>query len=221
MKGIPTYGPGIKGELVTPTGAAIISTLADSFGDLPRMELQSVGYGAGSINLPIPNLLRVFIGEAEIPTERDAILQIETNIDDMNPKFYSKAISALMRAGALDAYITPILMKKKRAGINLTVLCDPEARDKIINEIFDQTTSFGVRIYLVPREKLSRKFVKAKTKYGKTKIKLGFLGKQLKTIAPEYEDYKRVAEKHAVPLKKAHKETVRSLLRLKTIPWPS
>lgn len=205
LKGVPTYGVGIKGELVTPTGAAIITTLAESFGDIPRMEVSAIGYGAGTIDLPIPNLLRIFIGEAEIPTERDAILQIETNIDDMDPKFYSKAIKALMKAGALDAYITPIEMKKRRKAVTFTILTVPEKREEVLNALFTQTTTFGVRIYLVSREKLARKFIKVKTKYGKATVKLGLLGSKLKTIAPEFEDYKRIARKHRIPITKAYR----------------
>jgi hypothetical protein len=211
LKGVPTYSAGIKGELVTPTGAAIITTLADSFGDLPRMKVESIGYGAGTMNLPIPNLLRIFIGEAEIPAERDAVLQIETNIDDMDPKHFPQVIARLMKAGALDAYVQPILMKKKRQGFNLVVLCAPEKRDEILDELFTRTTTFGARVYVVPREKLPRKFIKIKTRYGKARTKLGLLGGRVKTIAPEYEDYKLIAKKHRIPIQKVYREIRTSL----------
>ncbi|NQT30123.1 MAG: nickel pincer cofactor biosynthesis protein LarC [Candidatus Saganbacteria bacterium] len=202
LKSIPTYGINLGAELVTPTGAAIISTIASDFCDLPRMRLQKIGYGAGSLTFPkLSNFLRVFIGEAEIAAERDVILQIEANIDDMNPKAYHRAIAKLMKAGALDAYVTPIIMKKKRKAINLVVLCRPEQRNKMLDKIFSLTTTLGVRIYVVAREKLSRKFKKTKTKHGKVKVKLGYLGKELKTAAPEYEDLKRLAKKYSVPLK--------------------
>lgn len=212
LKGVPTYGTDINGELVTPTGAAIISTLAQGFEDIPRMEIASVGYGAGSIKLPIPNLLRIFIGEAQIPAQKDAVLQIETNIDDMGPKTYDKIIAKLMKAGALDAFMAPVMMKKQRKGVKLTVLCSPERREEIITSIFDLTTTLGVRTYLVPREKLDRKFIKAKTRYGKARIKLGLLGKKLMTIAPEYEDYKRIARKHHIPIQKAYKKVLRAFV---------
>lgn len=213
LKGIPTYGTDIKGELVTPTGAAIIATLAKDFGDIPRMKVENIGYGAGSLSLSIPNHLRIFIGEVELQSERDAILQIETNIDDMDPKHFDKVIAGLMKAGALDAYMIPVMIKKQRQGVNLVVLCTPENRNQIITRIFTLTTTFGVRVFLVPREKLSRKFVKVKTKFGKAKIKLGLLGKELKTVAPEYEDYKRIARKHHIPVQKAYKEITKSLTR--------
>jgi hypothetical protein len=222
LKGVPIYGTGIKGELVTPTGAAIITTLASGFGDLPRLKVETIGYGAGSIDLPSPNLLRVFIGVAEIPTERDAVLLIETNIDDLDPKLYQQAIDKIMLAGALDAYITPILMKKKRQAVLLSVLTETEKKAVILEEIFNQTTtlgcrvyshtkksnrlrrSFGVGIYLVNREKLTRKFIKVKTKYGKATVKLGFLGGKLKVIAPEFEDVKRLAKKHHLPIQQVY-----------------
>ena len=211
LKGVPTYGTDIAAELVTPTGAAIISTLATSFGLMPRQKTEIIGYGAGSLNLPIPNLLRLYIGEAELPTERDAILQIETNIDDTDPEAFPKIIARLMKAGALDAFISPILMKKERQGISLTVLCEPQLRDQILDTLFSLTTTFGARVFLVSREKLSRRIIKVKTKLGKAKVKLGFLGDKLKTVAPEYEDYKKLARKHHLPIQKAYKEIIRSV----------
>lgn len=177
MKGVPTYGIGIKGELVTPTGAAIITTLAESFGDIPRMEVESIGCGAGTTNLPIPNLLRVFIGEARLPTEHDAILQIEANIDDMDPKLYDRAIRKLMKAGALDASVQPIRMKKKRAAIKLEVLCKPDDRDKLLDAIFTETTTIGARIFLVKREKLKRVI--------RAGQKISYFGSEIKRIKPE------------------------------------
>jgi uncharacterized protein (TIGR00299 family) protein len=177
LKGVPTFGAGIKGELVTPTGAAIISTLVESFSDIPKLEVEQIGYGAGSIDLPIPNLLRVFIGEAELPAEHDAILQIETNIDDMDPKHYDRAIASLMKAGALDASVQPIRMKKQRAAVKLEVLCKPEDKDKILDTIFTETTTIGTRICLVKREKL-RRIIRAGQK-------ISYLGSQVKRAKPE------------------------------------
>jgi hypothetical protein len=214
LKGVPIYREKVKGELVTPTGAAIITTIASSFTDPPRIGLEAVGYGAGSRIYPsLPNMLRVYIGESLVPSARDAILKIEANIDDMGPQHYDRVIAGLMKAGALDAYTIPVTMKKRRKAINLVVLCQPEKRDKIITRIFDLTTTFGVRVYLVSREKLSRKSVKVKTKYGKARVKLGFLGQKLMTVAPEYEDYKRIASKHHIPIQKAYKEITKSLTR--------
>jgi pyridinium-3,5-bisthiocarboxylic acid mononucleotide nickel chelatase len=177
LKGIPTYSTGIKGELVTPTGAAIITTLAESFGDLPRLKVERIGYGAGTIDLPQPNLLRVFIGETELATEHDTILQIETNIDDMDPKLYDRAIARLMKAGALDASVQPIRMKKRRAAVKLEVLCRPADKDKLLEEIFTVTTTIGARVYLVKREKLRREVRRGN--------KISYLGRQIKRVKPE------------------------------------
>ncbi len=213
LKQVPIYNTGIKGELVTPTGAAIVTSIATGFEDIPRMKLEATGYGAGSeVYPPLSNLLRIHIGESLIPSERDAVIQIESSIDDMDPKLYSEVIAKLMKAGALDAYTIPVLMKKRRQGVNLVVLCTPENRHAIVTRIFDLTTTFGVRVYLVPREKLSRKFVRVKTKLGKARVKLGLLGKELKTVAPEFEDYKRIAKKHHIPIQKAYKETFRAFV---------
>ena len=213
LKGVPTYGSGIRGELVTPTGAAIISTLAASFGDLPRLEVENIGYGAGSIDLPLPNLLRVFIGEAQLPAEKDAVLQIETNIDDLDQKLYGRAIKKIMSAGALEAYIEPIMMKKNRQAVKLVVLAAPEDRDAIIKEIFEQTTTFGVRTFLAAREKLIRKHVAVRTALGRARIKLGLLDGKVKTVAPEYEDYKKLARKHGIPVERAYRTVKTSIGR--------
>jgi len=146
------------------------------------------------------------------PTEKDIVLQIETNIDDMDPKLYPKVIAKLMKAGALDAYVIPILMKKNRQGFHLVVLCHPEMREKILDVVFTQTTTFGVRTHLVPREKLKRKFKKIETKYGRVRVKLGILDKKVKTIAPEYEDYKKLAGKHHIPIQKVYKEIWKKII---------
>jgi len=212
LKGVPIYSGGVKGELVTPTGAAIITSIAKGFVDLPKMKLESTGCGAGSRIYPtLPNILKVYIGESLVPSEKDAIVQIETNIDDMNPKGYDKVIKGLMKAGALDAYTIPVTMKKQRSGVNLVVLCTPDKRHPIVTHIFNLTTTLGVRTYLVSREKLTRKFKTVKTKYGQAKVKVGLLGQEVKTIAPEYEDYKRLAKKHSVPIQKVYREIKRSL----------
>ncbi|MFA6431361.1 MAG: nickel pincer cofactor biosynthesis protein LarC [Candidatus Margulisiibacteriota bacterium] len=211
LKKFPTYGTKIKGELVTPTGAAIITTLAKASEIPPKMKVESIGYGAGSREFSIPNYARLFIGEALIPTENDAILQIETNIDDMKPSLYSKAIKNILSAGALDTYIIPIQMKKERTGVQLIALCAPENKDAVLNAIFTYTTTLGVRIHLAVREKLQRKFVNIKTKYGKAKVKVGLLGKKVKVVSPEYENYRSLAKKHHIPISKAYKAIINNL----------
>jgi uncharacterized protein (TIGR00299 family) protein len=207
LKGIPSFSNPAGKELATPTGAAIITSLAKSFGDIPRIRFERSGYGAGGHTIPdIPNVLRIILGEKDIQTETDAVLQIEANIDDMNPKLYDKAIKNIMKAGALDAWITPILMKKKRKAVQLSVICEIFHNRPVLDAFFSETTTFGVRTFLVKREKLKRKFVRVKTKYGKAKIKLGILDNKVVTAASEYEDYKRIAKKHSIPIQKAYRE---------------
>jgi uncharacterized protein (TIGR00299 family) protein len=207
LKGVPIYQENVKGELVTPTGAAIITTIASGFTDLPRIELEATGSGAGSRKFPdLPGFLTVHIGESLVPSARDAVVQIETSIDDMAPKDFNKVIAALMKAGALDAYTIPVTMKKQRTGTQLVVLCSPDIRHPIVTRIFELTPTFGVRTFLVPRETLSRKFKKVRTKYGQARIKIGSLGLRPVTAAPEFEDYKRLAKKHHIPIQKAYKE---------------
>ena len=200
LKGTPTYGIDVKGEIVTPTGAAIISTLSSGFGPAPKMTVERIGNGAGGKPFPTLGMLRVFIGGAKLATENESILQLETNIDDMDIKPLNKVIAALMKAGALDAFVEPILMKKERTANKLTVLCRPEDKDRLLELIYKVTTTLGVRVFLAGREVLRRKFVKVKTKYGKVNVKLGLLSGQVITAAPEYEDLKKLAKKHRVPL---------------------
>lgn len=214
LKGVPIYDSGIKKELATPTGAAILTSIVKSFGPMPRIKVEKVGFGAGGYPLKVqPNFLKIIIGEKDIETEKDAVLLIETNIDDMNPKLWDKVIAKLMQSGAYDAYIEPIRMKKQRLAVKLSVICPIEIKDKILEIVFRETTSFGIRVYLVQREKLSRKYKTVKTKYGKAKVKIGFLGKEITTIAPEFEDYKKLAEKHSIPIKTAYKEALKALRR--------
>lgn len=209
LKGFSVYNSGIKKELTTPTGAAIISTLAKPAEVMPRLKVETIGFGAGTFDLAEqPNLLRIFIGESELPTEKDAVLQIETNIDDMDPRLFDKAIAALMKVGALDAYIEPLRMKKQRNAVKLSVLCRPENKDRVLEVLFDQTTTLGARVFMVRREKLGRKIRRVKTGYGKVKVKLGSLGKKLKTYAPEYEDLRRISKKHRVPLSRIAQTTL-------------
>ncbi|MFA5113865.1 MAG: nickel pincer cofactor biosynthesis protein LarC [Candidatus Margulisiibacteriota bacterium] len=176
LKGAPTYSTGLKGELVTPTGAAIITAIAE-FAEMPKLKVENIGYGAGSLDLSRPNLLRVFIGEALPPTEHDAILQIEANIDDMDPRHYDRAIARLMKAGALDASVQPIRMKKQRAAVKLEVLCLPEKKERLLDAVFTETTTIGTRVYLVKREKLRREI--------RGGNKISYFGPQVKRIKPE------------------------------------
>jgi len=202
LKNIPLYSSSITIELTTPTGAAIISTLAASFGPLPQMVISRIAYGAGNKDLPgQPNVLRLMIGEPVSAYEEDTSIIIESNIDDMNPQLYDPLITTLMARGAQDVYLTPIIMKKGRPAILLSVLTDRGNSDTLLEVIFRETTSIGVRIHEVRRKKLSREVRTVETSYGKIRMKISRRGDEIMTVTPEYEDCKKLAEEKQVPLK--------------------
>ena len=213
LSGVPVYKKNIKCELVTPTGAAIITTIAKSFTDMPKLELKNTGLGAGTFDLPEANILRLFIGETDESYSEDMVAVIETGIDNLNPEFYDHIIAGLMKAGALDAYITFAKMKKKRPGVILTVLSDLKNKEKLAEKVFNETTTLGVRTYLVKREKLVRSFRQIKTKYGSVSVKIGKAGDSIKNISSEYEDCARLSRKTGVPLKVIYDEAKSEALR--------
>jgi uncharacterized protein (TIGR00299 family) protein len=218
MAGFPSYDNGETGELVTPTGAAILTALATRFGPPPVWALKAVGYGAGNREgKRIPNLVRVMIGEPVSATElgiqpgsrRDAVLQdanpnrveIMANIDDLNPQLYGPLIERLLTAGALDATLTPIIMKKGRPGILLTVLSTESLREAVTRVIFEETTTIGLRYHTVQRTELAREFREVATPWGPVSVKLGLLEGRVVNVAPEFEDVRRVADGASVPVK--------------------
>ena len=211
LKGIPVYTNSLSGELVTPTGAAIITTIADAFGDAPKIKLGKVGSGAGSYPAPVPNTLTMITGEAEEFFECDQILQIETNIDDMNPQFYEHVIDRLLEAGALDVFVTPITMKKRRPAVTLTALSPINKKDRVIKEILSETTSLGVRAFLVPRYKLKREISEIKTKYGTIRVKLGMVSGRVLNASPEFKDCRKISRSKKIPLKTIYSEANRLL----------
>ena len=205
LKNIPIYSNGIKKELTTPTGAAILSTLSSSFGSIPLFKLRKTGLGAGDFIIEeSPNLLRLLIGEQEERFIQDQIYQIETHIDDLNPQVYETLIEHLLQEGALDAALTPIIMKKGRPAILLTVLSPLESLTKIAERVFKETTSLGFRIQKLNRLMVKREEKRTKTSWGWVRIKKSFLGEEVRVV-PEYEDCKRIAEKHHKPLKEMMK----------------
>jgi len=206
LNGVPVYGSNIEAELVTPTGAAIISTLAENFGQMPPMKIDNIGYGAGQRDLPIPNLLRVSVGVLKNKYEEDVVSLIQTNIDDMNPEFYEHIIDRLFDEGVLDVFLTPIQMKKTRPATMLSVITDEEKTEKILELIFDETTTLGVRISKVKRRKLNRESRKVVTKYGKIEVKIGMLDGVVKNVSPSYEECRKIATRLNVPLKKVYQE---------------
>lgn len=213
LKNIPTYSGGIESEMITPTGAAIISTLAKSFGKQPLMKIERIGYGAGEKEFTIPNLLRINIGE-KIAKDKDfkddyisdeAVL-IETNIDDMNPEFYDYIMDKLFSQGALDVFLTPIQMKKNRPAHMLSIIVYEQNLKEILEVLFSESTTLGVRVREVKRLRLGQQNFMVETKYGKIKVKVGMFKGEIKNIAPEYEDCKKMAKQHQVPLKEVYEE---------------
>src|SRR3989338_8073231 len=205
LKGIPVYNNNVEAELVTQTGAAIITTLCSNFGEMPTMKLEKIGYGAGSKDLEHPNILRVLFGEIH-NQENEIINVIETNIDNMNPEIYPYVIERLMENGALDTYLTNIIMKKGRPAIKITILSEIKDTDKLCNVIFDETTTLGVRILTAAKKKLERKIKTIKTKYSDVRVKISKSNGEIKNIMPEYEDYAKIAKNKRIPLKKVYEE---------------
>ena len=207
LKGIPIYSRGIEAELATPTGVCVLKTLSKSFGIMPEMRVEKIGYGAGSRELEIPNLLRVFIGESSAEEyEADEVVVVETNIDNMNPELLAYASEALLKQGAIDVFMTPVFMRKNRPGTILSVLTTQEKLDEILSVMFAETTTLGVRLHRLERKKLSREVVSVKTRFGEVEVKIAKIGDQVKNIAPEYESCKEIAVKRGIPLKDVYDE---------------
>ncbi|MBU2522021.1 MAG: nickel pincer cofactor biosynthesis protein LarC [Proteobacteria bacterium] len=205
LKGTPVYGTEIPYELVTPTGAAIITSLADSFGNIPDMIVEKTGYGAGKRELKtIPNLLRIIIGTSAnhmSDYQKDRISVVETCIDDMNPEFFGFVMDRLFEEGALDVYLIPVVMKKNRPGTMMQVLCMEDRKKSIINRILSETTSLGVRYYDVQRTKLVRENITIKTSYGNIQVKRVKDPSGSVRLVPEYEVCKKIALEKKIPLK--------------------
>jgi len=212
LKGIPVYGRDIDAELVTPTGAALLADLVDDFGPAPPMILETIGYGAGGRDLPIPNLLRVLIGEitpAESATlNRLAVL--ETNLDDLNPEIYPYVIESLFSAGALDVTLSPVQMKKNRPGTQIQVLCEPVEVDAMRSILFQETTTLGIKQIMVDRYALPRTIQEVETPYGKIRVKIAKISPDIKKISPEFEDCRKAAQKHGIPISQIYQETIHS-----------
>ncbi|MBW2171155.1 MAG: nickel pincer cofactor biosynthesis protein LarC [Deltaproteobacteria bacterium] len=212
LDGIPVYGTGVSRELVTPTGAAILTSLCRDFGPMPKMLIRQVGYGVGTRDLEeIPNLLRVVLGEPHSITEADSVTIVETNIDDMNPEIFGFVMERLFEDGALDVIWVPVFMKKNRPGTMVQVICDETDREAVVRRILSETTATGVRHYRVERTKLPRKLREATTSYGKVRVK-EFSDPSGRTFqVPEYEDCKKIALEQNVPLKLVYQTIVKEI----------
>ena len=201
LAGVPAYGSAIPVELTTPTGAAILTTLAAAYGPLPQMTVEKVAYGAGQRDLAEQaNLLRLVVGEATAALEHDQIAILEANIDDMNPQFFEPLLERLFEAGALDAFLVPVTMKKSRPATLLTVLADPPAADRCATVILRHSTTFGVRSHTSQRWKLPRDLIRVETPYGSALVKRGFQEGKLSILAPEFDDCRRLAASAGVPI---------------------
>ena len=212
LEGAPVFSSGPQVELVTPTGAAIVKTLASRFGSLPAMKPEKSGYGAGSRDFPDhPNVLRLTIGEttAGLHAPSDTVTILEANLDDLSPQVLAYAMERLLEAGALDVFSAPIQMKKNRPGALLTVLAKPEHADKLAKLIFTETTTLGIRHRDERRHTLARRWETVKTSWGDVRIKIASMNGSISNYAPEYEDCRALAEAHHVPLKVVMEDAMR------------
>ncbi len=222
LKGAPVFSSGMQVELVTPTGAAIVKVLAQRFSSFPAMSISRIGYGAGSRDFPAhANVARLTVGESlaaslehkEHPiTSQQVICVLETNLDDLNPQLFGYVMDRLFQEGALDVFAVPVQMKKNRPGALLTVLCDPSLAGTLTNLIFTETTTLGVRRRVEDRQSLARRQVTVATQWGEVRMKLASMNGTVTNYAPEYEDCRRIAAEHRVPLKTVMHEAVQKYL---------
>ena len=217
LKDAPVYSSGVQAELVTPTGAAIVKTLASRFAAFPEMKIEKSGYGAGSRDFPgHPNVVRLTVGEAAsslaTKTASETITVLEANLDDLNPQVFGYVMDRLLEEGALDAFGMPVQMKKSRPGTLLTVLCRPEDSSKLTQIIFTETTTLGVRRRDEVRQALARRWENVQTQWGKVRIKIASMNGTVTNYAPEYEDCRRIAAEQHVPLKTVMQEAARRYL---------
>ncbi|HXW15077.1 MAG TPA: nickel pincer cofactor biosynthesis protein LarC [Terriglobia bacterium] len=209
LKGIPVYSTGVEGELVTPTGAALVANLARAFGPLHSMKIEKIGYGAGEKDFHgHPNIARLFIGEPigavkgapGLPGD-EVVSVIEANVDDMNPQLYGYVLEKALAAGALDVTCSSAQMKKNRPGLTISILCEPDRSDALSQLLFEQTTTIGVRIYEARRKVLEREQVTVETPYGAVQVKVARREGKVVNATPEFDDCQRLAAEKSVPLK--------------------
>ncbi len=213
--GKPTYSNGVQKELVTPTGAAIVATLCQSFGPQPPMSVSAIGYGAGTADLESqPNVLRLMIGDAATKSasaaESEIIRVLEANLDDMNPQIYGYFLEKALASGALDVFSAPVQMKKNRPGILVTLLCKPEDAPKFEDMLFAETTTLGVRGHTAERRVLARHWESVHTQFGDVRIKVARLNGHIRQASPEFEDCRKLAAAQNVPLHQIMEEAMRS-----------
>ena len=225
LQGAPVYSSGIEAELVTPTGAAIVAVLAKRFTAFPQMKIEKTGYGAGTRDFPrFANVLRIIVGETTADLswdknvqatqlEEDTICVLEANLDDLSPQVFGYVMERLFEAGALDVFATAIQMKKNRPGALLTVLAKPQDAEKLTNIIFAETTTLGIRRREEKRQVLARRWETVQTQWGTVRMKIANLNGTMSNYAPEFEDCRRIASEHRVPLKQVMQEAVQLYLQ--------
>jgi uncharacterized protein (TIGR00299 family) protein len=218
LKGAPVYSSGIQAELVTPTGAAIVATLVNRFSSFPEIKIDKTGYGAGTRDFPgHANVLRITIGGAlpqlAAKTSQETISVLEANLDDLNPQVFGYVMDRLLEAGALDVFGIPVQMKKNRPGTLLTILAKPEDADQLAQIVFSETTTLGVRRREEKRQVLARRWQNVSTRFGDVRIKIASLNGTVTSYAPEYEDCRRIAVEHRVPLKAVMQEAMQQYLQ--------
>jgi uncharacterized protein (TIGR00299 family) protein len=205
LRGVPLAESMIDGEMTTPTGAAILATVVEKFGAFPALTIEAIGLGAGTRETPEQaNIVRLFVGTANLPASSDRVWVLETNLDDLPGEVVGYTMTRLMESGALDAFVTPIQMKKNRPGVMVSVLCDESKIPALENILFRETSTLGVRRYPVSRHKLKRQAIEVETPLGTIKGKLGWLGERPPTFSPEFDDCARIAAAHAIPLREVY-----------------
>ncbi len=218
LQGVPVYSSGIQVELVTPTGAAIVKTLAKRFAPFPAMTIEKAGYGAGSREFSNhANVVRLTIGESQARvaenTSQETVSVLEANLDDLNPQVFGYVVERLLEAGALDTFAQPVQMKKNRPGMLLTVLAKPEDASRLTQIIFTETSTLGVRRREEQRQTLARKWINVATRWGDVRLKIASMNGTITNYAPEYEDCKKIAAENHVPLKSVMNEAMEAYLR--------
>jgi pyridinium-3,5-bisthiocarboxylic acid mononucleotide nickel chelatase len=203
LRGFPMVDTGVKRELVTPTGAAILTTLAAGAGAMPPMTVSAVGYGAGTMELESPNVVRVFLGEAAAPRDTETVVQVETTVDDMSPQLYEPLMERLLAAGALDVYLMPVIMKRSRPGVVLVALCPPALAPDLAHLLFEESTTIGVRWTAYERARLPREMVSLPTSLGTITFKVSRLDGRAVTVTPEFEEIRRIARDKGLSVREA------------------
>ncbi|ADL07169.1 nickel pincer cofactor biosynthesis protein LarC [Thermosediminibacter oceani] len=209
LKGVPVYSSGEEGELATPTGALLLSVFAEEFGPMPRGIPAKIGYGLGKKDRRIPNVLRAVLLKAEEDdAETDRVVVMEANIDDMNPQLYEEIMESLFQKGALDVFLTPIIMKKSRPAVKLSCIAPPDKRRELAEAILKETTTIGVRFYEAHRMKLEREIETRSTPLGEVRVKVSKRGGEIVRVTPEYDDIREISRKFGIPVLEAYRDIV-------------